>query len=245
MKLVSINIETFKHHDTVKSFLEREKPDVVCFQEILEEDLGMYQEFLGWKYIWKPMKYVMSPTLGGPLNKLVGVALFAPDFIEYGSHYYTGNESNTHYSLEECMASPELLNNHVLVWADIAQDNNSVVRIATTHFVLTKEGESTPYQLEVVDTLIKKLDELGDFVLVGDLNAPRGNETFGRLAAKYTDAIPPEYKTSLDQKLHRVPGLMLMVDGCFTTNGYTASNVRLVDGVSDHMAIAADITKKI
>lgn len=34
-----------------------------------------------------------------------------------------------------------------------------------------------------------------------------------------------------------------MVDGLFTTSDYKASNVRLVDGVSDHMAIVADIYK--
>jgi hypothetical protein len=34
-----------------------------------------------------------------------------------------------------------------------------------------------------------------------------------------------------------------MVDGLFTTPVYQTSNVKLVDGVSDHMAIVAEIHK--
>jgi hypothetical protein len=33
-----------------------------------------------------------------------------------------------------------------------------------------------------------------------------------------------------------------MVDGLFSSPGVTAADVRLVDGVSDHMAIVADIS---
>jgi hypothetical protein len=45
--------------------------------------------------------------------------------------------------------------------------------------------------------------------------------------------------------LHRVKGIMFMVDGLFTTSKYNATNVKLVDGVSDHMAIVANIEKII
>ena len=38
-------------------------------------------------------------------------------------------------------------------------------------------------------------------------------KTFNRLAEKYKDNIPLEYKTSIDQNLHRVKGLQVMVDG--------------------------------
>ncbi len=137
MKLISINIEINRHYDTVLNFLKKEKPDVVCLQEVLEDDL--------------------------------------------------------------------------------------------------------PFQ--VVDFLLKSLDSMPEFVLCGDTNAPRGNETFSRLATKYKDNIPAEYKTSIDQKLHRVKGIMFMVDGLFTTSSCIASNVRLQDGVSDHMAVLAEIEK--
>ena len=34
-----------------------------------------------------------------------------------------------------------------------------------------------------------------------------------------------------------------MVDGLFTTPAYKASDVKLVDGISDHMAIVAKINR--
>ncbi len=75
------------------------------------------------------------------------------------------------------------------------------------------------------------------------------------IAAKYKDNIPAEYVWSLDMGLHRaangglqegaaaqgLPGLM--VDGLFSTPEYTISDVRMHDGISDHCAIVAQVTK--
>ena len=36
---------------------------------------------------------------------------------------------------------------------------------------------------------------------------------------------------------------LFMVDGLFTTPTYRALNVKLIDGISDHMAIVAEINK--
>jgi hypothetical protein len=93
------------------------------------------------------------------------------------------------------------------------------------------------------------LGTMGEFVLGGDFNAPRGGEMFSVLSSAYTDNIPLQYKTSLDLTLHRAArerGPQLgdkMVDGLFSTPAYSVSDVRLVDGVSDHMAVVATISK--
>ena len=129
------------------------------------------------------------------------------------------------------------------MWVNVKDKDDNHYKFVTTHFTITKNGESTPYQLEVLDLLLAQLEKLGEFVFCGDMNAPRGNETFNRLAEKYKDNIPLEYKTSIDQNLHRVKGLQVMVDGLFTTPTYRTSNVKLVDGISDHMAVVAEINK--
>jgi hypothetical protein len=54
-----------------------------------------------------------------------------------------------------------------------------------------------------------------------------------------------QYITSIDADLHRDGDKVrkpLMVDGLFTSPIYKCSNVRLQNGVSDHMAIVAEIT---
>ena len=69
------------------------------------------------------------------------------------------------------------------------------------------------------------------------------HEIFGRLAAQWTDHIPPTYATSLDPALHRAGPLQLMVDGIFATADYGVSEVVLHQGVSDHCAITARVAK--
>ncbi len=59
----------------------------------------------------------------------------------------------------------------------------------------------------------------------------------------YTDNIPSCYTTSIDPHLHRAGALDLLVDVLFTTPKYRASDVRLVSGLSDHMAVAGNIEK--
>ncbi len=130
----------------------------------------------------------------------------------------------------------------ILLFAEIS-DGKETYKVATTHLPVTHHGEVTPFQLQIVDSLLATLAGLGDFIFCGDTNAPRGKEAFDRVARKYKDNIPVECETSLDQNLHRVKGLQYMVDALFTTHAYKASQVKLADGVSDHMAILANITK--
>ena len=244
MKLVSLNIELNKHYDTVLNFLKKEKPDVICLQELLEEDLNRFKEELGMGGIFKAFSYFENHShYENVEGKKQGVAIFSNNIIDSGSIFYVGREENLLKSYKEYLLDEKTMENRVLLWADIKNEEGLIYKFINTHLPVTKEGESSRYQLEVVDLLLEKLRTLGQFVLCGDTNAPRGNESFSRLAKKYKDNIPSEYKTSIDQNLHRVKGIQFMVDGLFTTPNYKASNVSLIDGISDHMAIVAKITK--
>jgi len=244
MKLISINIENNLHNKLVFEFLKKEKPDVICLQELLEEDFGLYKKQLGfegirqvWSY-WKDQGYYLQFK-----GKKQGVAIFARNIVESGSVFYVGNEGNISKSFDEYMSNEDFQQNRALLWANIKNDNGETYKFMTTQLPVTKEGEVTPFQLEVIDLLLEQLAGMGEFVFCGDTNAPRGREAFNRLAKKYKDNIPPEYKTSIDQNLHKVKGIQFMVDALFTTPGYKASDVKLVDGVSDHMAVVAEIIK--
>ncbi len=245
MKLVSINIENNLHTKTVLSLIHKEQPDVVCMQELLEEDFEFYRNELNFSGVYKPQLWISDKFRNFHLRgKRHGVAIFAKNILESGYEYYTGSEENVSKSFEEYINNEKYQDNHILLWADVTDANGATFRFATTHFTITEHGESSPKQLADLELLLKALDPLGEFIFCGDLNAPRGNETFTRIANKYKDNIPLEYKTSIDQNLHRVKGIMFMVDGLFTTPIYKASNVKLVDGVSDHLAIVAQIEKE-
>lgn len=244
MKLISINIESNFHTKLVLNFLKKEKADVICLQEFLEEDFELYKKelnfegvFQSWSY-WKNEKNY--PQLTG---KKQGVAIFAKNIIDSESIFYVGEEKNILKSFDEYMSDEKFQKNKAFIWADIKDDNGTLFKFITTQLPVTKEGEVTPYQIEVINSMLSHLEDLGEFVLCGDTNAPRGRQAFSLISEKYKDNIPLEYKTSIDQNLHKVKGIQFMVDGLFTTPTYKASNVILQDGISDHMAVIAKIDK--
>jgi endonuclease/exonuclease/phosphatase family metal-dependent hydrolase len=246
MKLVSLNIECNKHYERFLPFLEKENPDVICLQEVLEEDFEYIQEKLGMMGVFKVSTYFAS-TLAhykDTIGKKYGVAIFARTIISSGYASYTGDEKCMNLPFEDYLKKDIVNKVHLVLWIDVKNKNGEVYRFATTHFPISERGTSTPYQLESLESLFEKLIPLKEFVLCGDFNAARGNETFTRLANTYKDNIPMHYTTSIDQNLHRMKGIMFMVDGLFTTHIYQAFDVSLVDGVSDHMAIVARIEKK-
>jgi exonuclease III len=238
MKLISLNIETNKHHDLILPFLKRENPDVFCAQEILEEDFAIYKRELGMDGVFAPCRYVRSKTCEESIGKLQGVSIFCKKILNSGEEFYLGTKEE----VEKPFDAVNFVKTEALAWAEIEVES-AVYKFVTLHLPVTEHGESTEEQLSAQSYLFKKLEPLGEFILCGDMNAPRGNETFRRFTEKYKDNIPLEYKTSIDQNLHRVKGIQFMVDCLFTTPSYTADGVKLVDGLSDHMAIVAEISK--
>jgi len=240
---VSLNIEFGIHNETVLNFLKKEKADVICLQELLEEEFELFKKELEFDGIFQSWSYVKSSNYKDWLGKKQGVAIFAKDIIGSGSIFYQGAEENILKPFTEYMLDEKFQKNSALVWAKIKGDGSEIFKIVTTHLPVTEKGEVTPYQLAAIDDLLDHLLELGDIVLCGDMNAPRGKESFARLAAIYKDSIPLRYTTSIDQNLHKVKGIQHMVDGLFTSSAYKASEVSLEDGLSDHMAVIAEIGK--
>ena len=244
MKLISINAEWGKHHETIFPFLEREKPDVLCLQEIFQDELPIYEKLTGMKSFFKPE--CLFPVSGdNSVKKLFGPAILTKYETQFGFKYIVGDESTIPFFMLKDSLKDRNITNIVLIWGDVKKEDGSIYRIATTHFTWTPEGETTDYQMEDTTNLIRFLEEdLGGFILVGDLNAPRGKEAFSMIAEKFKDNIPEEYDSSLDDEIHRLKGSKsLMVDGLFSTKEYLLSNVKLMSGVSDHRAVVANIAK--
>ncbi len=260
MKLVSLNININKFYDLVFPFLKKENPDVFCLQELLEEDVEKFKNDFNYQGVFIPTVYLNHPFQGGIQNKRFGVGIFAKEILNSDSYYYAGSYEHIKLPFEEYFKQTHVRENGLLdedrglLFADV-KINDAVYKIATTHFMkatspqtpLTgkyEEIDSTQEQLDALDLMCGKLDSLDGFIFCGDLNSPRGNKAFTILASKYKDNIPVHYKTSIDSNLH-IKKLTepLMVDGLFTTPSYIASEVKLVDGVSDHMAIVANIDK--
>jgi len=244
IKLVSVNIEMDKHLDRVHAFLEREKPDVICLQEVFEPDLTEFGKNLGMEVVFGQM------NLMGRGNQME--APYIPFGIGMLSSLPMGDVQRSYYQGDKESAKKYVFNGdaredcHLFLHAHI-QKGNTNFTIGTTHFVWTPDGQTSELQRQDLKKLLAILENIPEMVFGGDFNAPRGGEIFDTIAKHYKDNIPQQYTTSIDANLHRLGdklrGAPLMVDGLFTTPHYKAQNVRLESGVSDHCALTAEISR--
>lgn len=243
MKLISLNIELNRHHDLVLPFLKKENPDIICLQELLEEDFDMYKKELGMEGVIRITSYVNDSIHLESLGKKYGIGIFSNSIVDSGYSFYVSDLHNIEIPYEDYVSDKNLVECRALLWADIKDGSDNIFKIVTSHMPITHHGEVTTFQIESNDKFIKQAKELGDFVFCGDTNAPRGREAFDRISKEFKDNIPLSCKTSLDSKIHKSGGVDFMVDCLFTTSKYIASNVELKGGISDHMAVISDINK--
>lgn len=242
IKLISINIEGNKHLDErVLPFLLSEKPEVVTLQEVFLSDVEKIKQTLAMEGIFVPMANVNYENEHLPAKGLWGILhLTNLPVRQSGYEYYYGNEEE----IPQFFANQEPNSmNRVLVW-QIVEKEGTKYCFATTHFTWSKNGETIDLQLKTYQSLSVILDKLPGLVLTGDFNAPRGREIFSSLAKRYQDNIPLEVTTTIDNNLHKAKDeINFVVDGCFSSKDYLVENVRVLPGVSDHMAVVAEVTK--
>lgn len=241
IRLISLNIEGDNHYDKIFPFFEKEKPDVICLQEVFavdlplfEEKLGMVSHHLAQSSIVRENPYRLA--VKGP----TGVAILTNlNILDVQKLYYVKHAETP----PEGGSEPNSGNRPLLV-VDVTKEEMTY-RVITTHFTWAPDGGVSDLQRDNVQKMFAQLDRLGEFILTGDFNAPRGQEIFDAIASRYTDNIPSEVTTTLDPSLHRAGNVLqpLVVDGLFTTPSYTAKLVRVVKGVSDHCGIVGTITK--
>lgn len=242
LKLASINIEAHMHvEERVIPFLLKEQPDVVNLQEVFEVDVPVIKAALGMEGTYLPMANVTETSIH--IKHALGswglLQLSRLPIKEQGHGYYQGNAETLPIFLEN--NNPNSMN-RIVQWQKV-EHQGQIYTIVHTHFIWSTQGESTPLQLERLDQMFEILDQFPDLIITGDFNAPRGKETFARLAARYRDNIPLEVTTSIDGQFHKAGQLELMVDGFFSTPEYQVTDVRVEAGVSDHKALVGNVLR--
>lgn len=244
VSLISINIERSKHLDVVSDFILAHRPDVVCMQELCHKDIPYFESLLGTQCVYAPSgRHPADPP--ETEGMIVGCGIFPRlKAIERGVEYYAGSVEDA-----ESPNIEGIFRNNALILCDLEKDGTTF-RVGTTHFTWTPDGNPNDAQRRNLPPLLAVLASAGEIVFTGDFNAPRGGEIFSSIAEKYTDNVPFDYVTSLDINLHRAGKLRpeeladKMVDGLFTTPAYSASDVVLHPGISDHYAITATISRE-
>lgn len=240
LKLLTCNIEGDKHLEQVIALLKAERPDVVCLQEVLGQNVSQLKEALSMEGEFVPTMLINEENaVGFPAGSEWGVLMMTNQKdATFSKHFYVRHADGIpNFGYMEPNAT-----NRVLLVSDIVKDT-TLFRIITTHFTWTPDGKASDEQREDFSSMLKKLDSYSEFVLCGDFNAPRGEEIWDTLAGRYQDTIPSDITTTIDPTVHRVTTIQLVVDGIFTTSEYEVSEVKLFDGVSDHKPISAIISK--
>lgn len=239
MKLLSLNIEVDNHLERVTQFFAKENPDVACLQEVFKDDVQKLKDAFGAiDFVFAPMgKSVNENPYRLALRGEYGLLLLSKHpIVSSKTVYYVGSAD----SIPELIVGDPNTLNRCFIAANI-KIAEEIFTVVTTHFTWSPGGKAIPLQRENMKSFLQTMDEVGECVLCGDFNAPRGKEVWAELTARFTDNIPPEVTTTIDQNLHRQHGIQLVVDGVFTTPQYSAQNVRVVEGLSDHKAVVADI----
>lgn len=242
MKIISLNIEGDKHlDDKILPFFSKEKPDVLCLQEVFAKDIQKISQSTGLtKYSFISQAKVTKDNPHLPTNGLWGLCIFAKNLAKTRKHFYIGNANQ----IPEFFAhdDPNSMNRCLLtVQSEI---DGEIYQLATTHFTWSGEGQVSALQEEHFLKLKAFLSNYPEIVFCGDLNTPRGQKIYDQLAKIYKDNIPSKIDSTVDKNIHKAKkDIRLVIDALFTSPGYKASKVKVVDGVSDHKAIVAEISK--
>jgi endonuclease/exonuclease/phosphatase family metal-dependent hydrolase len=253
LSLLSVNIEGKRHLDKIERLLEKVRPDIVCMQEVFVDDVPRLSDALARATdasVTVRFTPIVFKTADGVDKTADEIATGTHELIEFGNlimttlpaaafqeQYYYGDRAHLHVHRSDILTDVALVLSSLVVEKD-----GEAFQVATTHFCKNHEGNITSdFQREQAVRLLQSLDRLGNFIVCGDFNAPRGGEIFTMLAERYKDNINPSYTSSLDPDLHRAGPLPFMVDGLFTTPEYKVTHMHFETGVSDHYAIVATI----
>ena len=236
LKLLSLNIERDKHIPNVIALIEKERPEVICLQEVQEPDFEMLKKRFDFQGFFVSMMTYKRIVAGKETLIKQGNVIFTTlNLLKAESSFYFGKGNSPLYKGYNTI-------DRVLV-VGLVEKNKKKYTLTTTHFTRADDGGVNDEQRRDLKKLLKLVEQQGELVLCGDFNAPRGREIFDTISKQLKDNIPPQIKTTLDPKIHKAGPLPYVVDFLWSTSHYSVQNVRIIDGVSDHMAILAEIEK--
>ncbi len=233
-KIISLNIEQDKHLERITPFFKEQCCDAILLQEVLEKDIPYLEQSTGMKSIFTPLKYLYDETR----EELLGILTLSNlPFYKKDHFYYVGSSSEIPRLK---WGEPATRMPRAVLLTELIKENEHYC-LLNTHFTWTPDGKPNEHQYKDLSSLLQVLSQIPEFILCGDFNSPRGTAIFDAVSQKYKDNIPPNITTTIDKNLHRAGDLNLVVDGLFTTPRYTVKSIEVVDHLSDHCAILAQL----
>ena len=241
LKLLTLNIEHDRHLDRVQHAIATHLPDIVCLQEVFETDAPVLAAAGGYDVKYAINTYMPTGRKAGKSEgvRSWGMAVLTRVPVRSQAVLYYADDADI-----RVLKEPNDPRRAVIV-TELEHDG-ALYRIGTTHFTWSMGGETTAEQLADFARLKQVLAPYPDYVLCGDFNAPRGREMFAKFTDELglTDNLPADVTTTIDPEFHYAGALELAVDNVFSTPGYGVTDVRVLEGLSDHKGILATITRR-
>jgi endonuclease/exonuclease/phosphatase family metal-dependent hydrolase len=239
LKLLTLNIEGDRHLDRVRATIRKHLPDVVCLQEVFEDDcaafagLGDYR----FRYAISTLKAVRARPEAPPRSW--GLGVFARATVRQQTIAYYTEDANI-----RVFRGPHDPR-RVLIATEL-EHQGEPYRVVTTHFTWSEGGTFAAAQYEDFQRLRQIVAPFRDYVLCGDLNAPRGGRMFAAFMEELglIDHVPPHVTTTIDARFHYAGDLQLVVDAMFATPHYVLEDVQVLEGISDHKGILATVRRR-
>jgi|SRR3989344_4231700 len=246
--LLSLNMHCGLHGSFAHDLILKRRPEIICLQEVQKPFAEQLTRELGYDFQFSLRAFNAPERAGAGIIEEGVMIAWHPSFTLIKSSIHAYQEEGGHVPLG-LPTGPNDVQRTLLVAQ--FEHGGEVFRIGTTHFTWTPDGSASNLQRgdmqRMLHTLKQYHDEIG-IVFCGDFNAPRGGEIFQMMSDIYVDNLPPQIETTLDQVQHRSPmnhRQHRAVDSIFSTKEYQVKNVEVVDGVSDHVALFAQVSKSV
>ncbi len=249
LNLISLNIEGSLHLNRFPQLVLAEDPDVLCLQEVFEHDLQQIAELSHMPHYHFARKAFIPKEQGlSERDGWWGLAIFSKEPLrDVREVFYRRAESRYATQNYQTLTKDQRQQaQEGVMLTGMYHKGGDAFPVATLHFTWSFVTASE-LQMHDAHRLMAVLAEIPEIILCGDFNVPRvQNACYEIFAQELIDAIPRDITNSVDRALHKNGAKItqdLMVDYLFHTKQFQAQHVRLVDGVSDHMAIVAQIQR--
>lgn len=238
IKIMSLNCEGSKHIDRWLPFAHAQEVDVLCVQEVFEQDIPRISQTLGISDVhFAPMSIVSQENdYKIPLNGSWGVALFSKCAHGAVKEQYYAKSRTVGVFTEPNSVS------RVLLSATFEKEGQEFT-VGTTHFTWSSKGQDTAEQHKDFVALKSLLGLEPNMILCGDFNSPRGGVMYDKFLEVFADGLPAEVTTTIDPNLHYAGALQLAVDSFFYSSHYQPESVSVHSGLSDHQGLVGEFSR--
>jgi endonuclease/exonuclease/phosphatase family metal-dependent hydrolase len=248
IKILCLNLfEGGLFWENIKAFFQRERPDILCLQEVVDGDENQplsFQSIKRLKALLPNFHYYYSPEMhetwphgsGDAGNAIFSKFPIVAENTVFLHHQYekiirpADEKDFSHY--------PKNLQ-HVIVDVE-----GKKLHVCNLHGIWELSGGDTPERLKMSEIILAEIGDHTPLVLMGDFNLRPNTQTIASIEAKLTNVFKDKLESSFNMRHKTNPGYATAVVDMF----FASSDVKIEkaecpdDDVSDHKPLVVNLS---